>query len=170
MLTLSLGEFQDVRARIAPHIKRTPLLTSRQLNALTGYDVRLKAEMFQRTGSYKLRGPLNKLLDLTEEERSRGVIGTSAGNHAQGLALAAQIYGIRSIVVMATNATPSKVEATKAYGAEVILHGSIWDEANEYALELIRKHGYTYVHPFDDPALIAGQLARRADGVEKRGS
>jgi threonine dehydratase len=68
-----------------------------------------------------------------------------------------RIYGIRSIVVMATNATPSKVEATKAYGAEVILHGSIWDEANDYALELIRKHGYTYVHPFDDPALIAGQ-------------
>jgi len=149
--------FKQARQRVSAHAYHTPLLTSRLLSERTGFEVRLKAEMFQRTGSYKLRGPLNKLLDLTEEERSRGVIGTSAGNHAQGLALAAQIYGIRSIVVMATNATPSKVEATKAYGAEVILHGSIWDEANEYALELIRKHGYTYVHPFDDPALIAGQ-------------
>ena len=119
--------------------------------------MRLKAEMFQRTGSYKLRGPLNKLLDLTQEERDRGVIGTSAGNHAQGLALAAAIYGIRAVVVMAKNATPSKVEATRGYGAEVVLHGSIWDEANEYALELIKQRGYTYVHPFDDPPLIAGQ-------------
>ena len=149
--------FKQARQRVSAHAYHTPLLTSRLLSERTGFEVRLKAEMFQRTGSYKLRGPLNKLLDLSQEERDRGVIGTSAGNHAQGLALAAAIYGIRAVVVMATNATPSKVEATKAYGAEVVLHGSIWDEANEYALELIKQRGYTYVHPFDDHALIAGQ-------------
>jgi len=149
--------FRQARQRVSAHAYHTPMLTSRLLSERTGYEVRLKAEMFQRTGSYKLRGPLNKLLDLSQEERDRGVIGTSAGNHAQGLALAAAIYGIRAVVVMAKNATPSKVEATKAYGAEVVLHGSIWDEANEHALELIKQRGYTYVHPFDDPALIAGQ-------------
>lgn len=149
--------FQQARQRVSVHAYHTPMLTSRLLSERTGFEVRLKAEMFQRTGSYKLRGPLNKLLDLTQEERDRGVIGTSAGNHAQGLALAAAIYGIRAVVVMARNATPSKVEATRAYGAEVVLHGSIWDEANEHALELIKQRGYTYVHPFDDLALIAGQ-------------
>ena len=115
--------------------------------------------MFQRTGSYKLRGPLNKLALLTDEERARGVVCSSAGNHAQGVALAAAIYGIRAVVVMAENATPSKIEATKAYGADVVLHGTIWDEANEKAQELVEHEGLTYVHPFDDPDLIAGQAS-----------
>lgn len=149
--------FQQARSRVSAHAYHTPLLTSRLLSERTGFEVRLKAEMFQRTGSYKIRGPLNKLLDLSEAERARGVICSSAGNHAQGLALAAAIYGIRAVVVMATNATPSKVEATRAYGAEVVLHGLIWDEANERARQLVEERGYTYVHPFDDPALIAGQ-------------
>jgi threonine dehydratase len=115
--------------------------------------------MFQRTGSYKLRGPLNKLALLTDEERARGVVCSSAGNHAQGVALAAAIYGIRAVVVMAENATPSKIEATKSYGADVVLHGTIWDEANEKAQELVEHEGLTYVHPFDDPDLIAGQAS-----------
>ncbi len=119
----------------------------------------LKAEMFQRTGSYKFRGPLNKLALLTDDERARGVVCSSAGNHAQGVALAAALYGIRSVVVMAENATPSKIEATKAYGAEVVLHGTIWDEANEKAQELVEQEGLTYVHPFDDLDLIAGQAS-----------
>ncbi|HEY7234555.1 MAG TPA: threonine ammonia-lyase [Gemmatimonadaceae bacterium] len=156
-LTLTLRDFEQARARIAPHIKRTPLLTSRQLNELTGYDIRLKAEMFQRVGSYKIRGPLNKFAQMPEEEKRRGVICSSAGNHAQGVALAAKIHGIRAVVCMAKNATPAKIAATKAYGAEVVLHGMIWDEANEKAKELVRSEGLTYVHPFDDPQLIAGQ-------------
>ena len=119
--------------------------------------MRLKAEVFQRTGSYKIRGPLNKLMTLTDDERARGVVCSSAGNHAQGVALAAAIYGIRAVVVMAENATPSKIEATRAYGAEVVLHGTIWDEANEKAQELVERDGLTYVHPFDDLDLIAGQ-------------
>jgi threonine dehydratase len=157
MFTLSMGDFQAARARIAQHIKRTPLLTSRQLSELTGLDVRLKAELFQRVGSYKIRGPLNKFALMPEDEKRRGVVCSSAGNHAQGVALAAKIHGIRAVVCMAENATPAKIAATKAYGAEVVLHGTIWDEANEKAKELARTQGLTYVHPFDDEELIAGQ-------------
>jgi threonine dehydratase len=154
---LTLADFQETRARIAEHIKHTPLLTSRQLSEATGYEVRLKAELFQRVGSYKIRGPLNKFALMPEEQKRRGVVCSSAGNHAQGVALAAKIYGIRAVVCMATNATPSKIAATRGYGAEVVLHGSIWDEANEKAKELVRTEGLTYVHPFDDEQLIAGQ-------------
>lgn len=157
MFSLDLDDFREVRARIAQHIKHTPLLTSRQLSERTGFDVRLKAECFQRVGSYKIRGPLNKFALMPEEQKRRGVVCSSAGNHAQGVALAAQIHGIRAVVCMATNATPSKIAATRGYGAEVVLHGSIWDEANEKAKELVRDEGLTYVHPFDDEQLIAGQ-------------
>jgi threonine dehydratase len=154
---IGIDAFEQARKRVSAHAYHTPLLTSRLLSEQTGFNVRLKAEMFQRTGSYKIRGPLNKLPQLSEDEKSRGVICSSAGNHAQGVALAAAIYGIRSIVVMASNATPSKVAATKAYGAEVVQHGQIWDEANAKMLEMAREGGYTIVHPFDDLQLITGQ-------------
>ena len=157
MLTLTLRDFEDARARIDAHIKRTPLLASRQLSELTGYDVRLKAENFQTVGSYKIRGPLNKFAQMSDEQKRRGVVCSSAGNHAQGVALAARIYGIRAVICMATNATPAKIAATRAYGGEVVLHGTIWDEANEKAKELVRDEGLTYVHPFDDEHIIAGQ-------------
>ena len=158
-MTLPLGPevFAAAYARVAAHVHHTPLVSSTTLGELTGFEVRLKAELFQRTGSYKIRGPLNKLTLLTAEERRRGVVCSSAGNHAQGVALAARIHGIHAVVVMAENATPSKVAATRAYGAEVVLHGTIWDEANEKAKELVRERGLTYVHPFDDLQLIAGQ-------------
>jgi threonine dehydratase len=157
--TLPLGRevFETAYTKVAPHINQTPLLTSRMLSERTGFDVRLKAEMFQRTGSYKIRGPLNKFTYLTDDERRRGVVCSSAGNHAQGVALAARIHGIKAVVVMAENATRSKVEATRGYGAEVVLHGTIWDEANEKAKQLVADRGLTYVHPFDDLQLIAGQ-------------
>jgi threonine dehydratase len=150
-------EFEAADAVIRPHIHHTPLLGSRMLSEASGFDAYLKAEIFQRTGSYKIRGPLNKFTHLTEEERRRGVVCSSAGNHAQGVALAARIHGIRAVVCMAENATPSKIAATRAYGAEVVLHGTIWDEANEKAKELVREQGLTYVHPFDDMQLITGQ-------------
>lgn len=156
-IPLAPSVFAQARRRVAAHAYHTPLLTSRLLSEQSGFEVRLKAEMFQRTGSYKIRGPLNKFAELTADERQRGVICSSAGNHAQGVALAAAIYGIRAVVVMATNATPSKIDATKAYGAEVVLHGTIWDEANERAKELVAERGLTYIHPFDDLDLIAGQ-------------
>jgi threonine dehydratase len=157
MLTLTVKDFEETRARIARHIKHTPLLTSRQLSERTGFDVRLKAECFQRVGSYKIRGPLNKFALMSEDQKRCGVVCSSAGNHAQGVALAARIHGIRAVVCMAENATPAKIAATKGYGAEVVLHGMIWDEANEKAKELVRDQGLTYVHPFDDAQLIAGQ-------------
>jgi len=156
-LTLTADDFREVRSRIGAHIHRTPLLTSRILSERTGLDVRLKAELFQKTGSYKIRGPLNRFDLLSDEEKGRGVICSSAGNHAQGVALAARLHGIRAVVVMAANATPSKIEATRGYGAEVVLHGTIWDEANEKALELVEERGLTYIHPFDHADLIAGQ-------------
>ena len=156
-LTLSWEDFVRARENVAPHVYHTPLLTSRSLSEATGFDVRLKAEVFQKGGAYKVRGPMNKIALLSEEERARGVICSSAGNHSQGVALAARHYGVRAVVVMAENATPSKIAATEGYGATVILHGSIWDEANEKALELVAKEGLIYIHPFDDPDLIAGQ-------------
>lgn len=156
-LTPSITDFEIVRARIAAHIKHTPLLTSRQLSEATGYDVRTKAEMFQRVGSYKIRGPLNKFAQMSAEEKARGVVCSSAGNHAQGVALAARLHGMRAVICMAENATPAKIAATRAYGGEVVLHGTIWDEANEKAKELVRSEGLIYVHPFDDAQLIMGQ-------------
>jgi threonine dehydratase len=157
---VSVASIPDARAAlpfVAPHVHRTPLLTSRILSEATGFEVRLKAEMFQRTGSYKIRGPLYKLTRLSPDERERGVVCSSAGNHAQGVALAASMMGVRAVVVMAENATPSKVAATKGYGGEVVQHGTIWDEADQKARELVESEGLTYVHPFDDPDLIAGQ-------------
>ena len=155
--TLTTRAFEEARARMGAQVYHTPLLTSRILSERTGFDVRLKAELFQRTGSYKIRGPLNKFTFLSDDEKRRGVICSSAGNHAQGVALAAKIHGIHAVVCMAANATPSKIEATRGYGAEVVLHGSIWDEANEKAKQLVAEKGYTYIHPFDDLQLIQGQ-------------
>ena len=156
-IPVSIDEFEEARRRVSLHAYHTPLLTSRLLSERTGFEVRLKAEMFQRTGSYKFRGPLNKFSRLTEDQKRIGVVCSSAGNHAQGVALAAAVHRIKAIVVMAENATPSKIDATRAYGAEVVLHGTIWDEANEKAKQLVEERGLTYIHPFDDLELIAGQ-------------
>jgi len=157
MLPFPRSAFEEARARMGDAVYHTPLLTSRLLSERTGFDVRVKAEMFQRGGSYKIRGPMNKFAQLTDEQKRRGVICSSAGNHAQGVALAAARYGIKAVVCMAENATPSKIAATRAYGAEVVLHGTIWDEANEKARQLVEERGYTYIHPFDDEQLILGQ-------------
>jgi threonine dehydratase len=154
---LTRADFEAARRIVAPHIHKTPMLTSRILSERTGFDVRLKAEIFQKTGSYKIRGPLNKFTHLSDEQKRRGVVCSSAGNHAQGVALAAKLNGVHAVVCMAENATPSKIAATRGYGAEVVLHGTIWDEANEKAKQLVEERGLTYIHPFDDPQLVAGQ-------------
>ena len=156
-ISIGINDFEEARRRVALHAYHTPLLTSRLLSEHTGFEIRLKAEMFQRGGSYKIRGPLNKFPQLSDEQKRRGVICSSAGNHAQGVALAARAYGVRAVVVMAENATPSKVAATKAYGAEVVQHGTIWDEANDKMKQLAAESGMTIVHPFDDLQLITGQ-------------
>ena len=154
---LPASAFADAARAVAAGAHHTPLLTSRLLSEATGFDVRLKAELLQRTGSYKVRGPLNKLRHLSDEQLRRGVICSSAGNHAQGVALAARTYGVAATVVMASNATPSKIRATEGYGARVVLEGNIWDEADRYARELVEREGLTYIHPFDDIDLILGQ-------------
>ncbi len=118
-MPVSLAEFEEAASHVSRHAYHTPLLTSRLLSERTGFDIRLKAEMFQKGGSYKVRGPLNKFRHLSAEQRRRGVICSSAGNHAQGVAIAAAVYKMKAVVVMASNATQSKVDATRAYGAEV---------------------------------------------------
>ena len=123
----------------------------------TGNNVYLKPENLQTTGSFKLRGAYNKIAKLTEDEKKRGVIASSAGNHAQGVALAAQRLGIKAVIVMPKHTPLIKVEATKKYGAEVILHGEVYDEAYAKAKELQEKEGYIFIHPFNDEDVIEGQ-------------
>lgn len=153
---VSLAEIQAARTAVAPRIHRTPLLSSRALGQRTGTTCYIKAEMLQKTGSFKVRGAFNKLRQLTPEERARGLVAVSAGNHAQALAYAASAEGIACTVVMPNHAQRSKVAASQGYGAEVVLHGSVF-EAFEKCDELRRERDLTFVHPYDDPAIIAGQ-------------
>jgi threonine dehydratase len=155
--TISLDAVLAARETIAGRLHRTPTFTSATLSELTGADVRLKAELFQRTGSFKPRGVLNKLAALTAEERARGVIGISAGNHAQALAYGAREAGLSVLVVMWADANPAKIAAAQAYGTEVDLVAPGPAEAFDRLDELIADTGRTLVHPFDDPLVIAGQ-------------
>ncbi|MBI2170953.1 MAG: threonine ammonia-lyase [Chloroflexi bacterium] len=141
-------------ARVAHH---TPLLTTRQLSALAGCQVLLKAECLQRTGSFKIRGALNKVASLSPEERGRGIVAASAGNHAQGVALAAQLHGIPCTIVMPVGASLAKAQATRGYGATVVFYGESFDQAVDRAHELAQERGFTFVHAFDDPVVVAGQ-------------
>jgi len=157
MAFLSLKDFRAAHEHIAPHVHRTPVLQSETLSKLTGNDVYLKAELFQKAGSYKVRGPLNVLAHMSDAEKRRGLICASAGNHAQGVARAARIHGIPAVVVMSRVAKQAKIRATQGYGAEVILYGEVWDDAYKRSLEIMEERSLTYVHPFDDPRLVAGQ-------------
>lgn len=157
MQYLTKSDFDVARKNAAPYIHRTPVFGSATLSEITGADVYLKAEMLQKAGSYKVRGPLNVLAHMSKEERERGLICASAGNHAQGVARAAREYGVPATVVMAHGAPEAKIQATRSYGAEVILHGKVWDDAYHYSLELQKERNLTYIHPFDDPLLVAGQ-------------
>ncbi|MDT9597819.1 threonine ammonia-lyase [Sphingosinicella rhizophila] len=157
MAFLTLRDFQAARKHIEPHVHRTPTIGSETLSRMTGFDVVLKAELLQKAGSYKVRGPLNVLANMSEEAKARGLITSSAGNHAQGVARAARIHGVPAVVVMSKAAKPAKIEATRDYGAEVVIHGEVWDDAYARSLEIMKERNLTYVHPFDDPQLIAGQ-------------
>ncbi|RYD51662.1 MAG: threonine ammonia-lyase [Sphingomonadales bacterium] len=151
---------QDIRAahaRIADAIVRTPTLVSKTLSDLTGATVYLKFENLQFTAAYKERGALNTLLQLDEEARSKGVIAASAGNHAQGLAYHATRLGIPSTIVMPRNTPTIKITQTEGHGATVILEGETFDAAYAHSRKLEAEHGYTFVHPFDDARIIAGQ-------------
>ena len=133
------------------------MIFSDYFSQMTGNKVYFKPENMQRTGAYKLRGAYYKISTLTEEERAKGLITASAGNHAQGVAYAAKAYGAKAVIVMPTTTPLIKVERTKSYGAEVVLYGDVYDDACAHAYELAEEHGYTFIHPFDDPAVATGQ-------------
>jgi threonine dehydratase len=154
---LTLDDVQRARERIGDRLHRTPLLRSATLSDQIGADVRFKAELFQRTGSFKPRGVLNKLATLSDEEKARGLISISAGNHAQALAYAAGVEGLDALVVMWTDASPMKIAAARGYGATVDTEAPDKDAAFERLHELIEQTGRTLVHPFDDPLVMAGQ-------------
>ena len=154
---LTLEKFEEASEIVKKVTLETKLIYSDYLSKQTGAKVYLKPENMQFTGAYKLRGAYYKSSTLSEEERARGVITASAGNHAQGVAYAAKCYGMKATIVMPTTTPLIKVNRTKSFGAEVILHGDVYDEACAKAYELAQEHGYTFIHPFDDLAVATGQ-------------
>ncbi|AGB37634.1 threonine ammonia-lyase [Natronococcus occultus] len=155
---ISRDDVEAARDRIGDVVHRTPLDTSRTFAELSGAaSVGLKLENVQRTGSFKIRGAYNRMAQLSEREREAGVIASSAGNHAQGVALAGDLLGIETTIVVPEVTPAAKIEATRGYGAEVIVEGEIYERSYEYALERAEETGKTFVHPFDDEAIIAGQ-------------
>ena len=154
---LTLEKFEEASEIVKQVTSETKLVYSDYLSAQTGNRVYLKPENMQLTGAYKLRGAYYKMSVLTEEERSKGVITASAGNHAQGVAYAAKCFGVKATIVMPTTTPLIKVNRTKNYGAEVVLSGDVYDEACAKAYELAEEKGYTFIHPFDDLAVATGQ-------------
>lgn len=154
---LTLEKFEEASEIVKQVTLETKLVYSDYFSQQTGNKVYLKPENMQLTGAYKLRGAYYKISTLTDEERSKGLITASAGNHAQGVAYAAKAYGCKATIVMPTTTPLIKVNRTKSYGAEVVLYGDVYDEACAYAYELAEKNGYTFIHPFDDLAVATGQ-------------
>ena len=154
---LTLEKFEEAYNIVQKVVLPTNLIYSEYLSNQTGNKVYLKPENLQRTGAYKIRGAYYKISTLSEEERDKGLITASAGNHAQGVAYAAKAYGVKATIVMPTTTPLIKVNRTKSYGAEVILYGDVYDESCGYALELAEDKGYTFIHPFDDLDVATGQ-------------
>jgi threonine dehydratase len=169
---VTLDDIRQARERIADAVDVTPCIEPYALSELCGADLRLKLETLQRTGSFKARGAVNTLRSLSAEERARGVIASSAGNHAQGVAYAASITGARALIVMPKTTPLIKVERTRTLGAEVVLHGDGFDDAYDHARELQQERGLTFIHAFDDDRVIAGQgtigleLVEQVPGLE----
>ena len=154
---LTLEAFEEASECVKRVTQETKLIYSEYLSAQTGNKVYLKPENMQVTGAYKIRGAFYKISTLSEEDRQKGLITASAGNHAQGVAYAAKAFGCKAVIVMPATTPLIKVNRTKSYGAEVVLHGGVYDEACEYAYKLAEENGYTFIHPFDDPAVATGQ-------------
>ena len=154
---LTLKAFEEAVEVVKKVAIETELIYSCFLSDQTGNKVYLKPENLQITGAYKLRGAYYKISTLTDEERAKGLVTASAGNHAQGVAYAAKAYGCKAVIVMPTTTPLMKVDRTKSYGAEVVLHGDVYDESAAYAAKLAEEKGYTFIHPFDDPAVATGQ-------------
>ncbi|SDF00801.1 threonine ammonia-lyase [Sporolituus thermophilus] len=156
-IAVTLNDVKQAQEALAGLVHRTPLDYSHTFSAMAGCDVYLKLENLQKTGSFKIRGAYNKIHSLTEAEKRRGVIAASAGNHAQGVAFAARLAGIRATIVMPEVAPLAKIMATRGYGAEVLLAGAVYDEAFQKAKQVQAEKGQTFIHAFNDPAVIAGQ-------------
>lgn len=157
MESLTLESFEQASEIVKKVTLPTKLVYSEYLSKETGGKIYLKPENMQYTGAYKVRGSYYKISRMSEEERERGLITASAGNHAQGVAYAAKAFGVKAVIVMPTTTPLIKVERTKSYGAEVVLYGNVYDEACEHAYKLAEENGYTFIHPFDDPAVATGQ-------------
>lgn len=156
-MTVTIGDIMEARELLRGIVHKTPVISDDTLSRELGANVFFKAECLQKSGSFKARGGYNKIARLTDDEKKRGVIAASAGNHAQGVALAAKLIGIKATIVVPEFAPLTKINATKKLGAEVILYGSSFDEAVAHSRELQKQHGYIYVHAFDDDRVIAGQ-------------
>ena len=154
---LTLEKFEEAAERVKEVTSDTRLVYSEYYSNETGNKVYFKPENMQYTGAFKVRGAYYKISTLSDEERSKGLITASAGNHAQGVAYAAKIYGVKATIVMPTSTPIIKINRTKSYGADVVLYGDVYDEACEYALKLADEHGYTFIHPFDDLDVATGQ-------------
>ena len=154
---MTLDKFEEASERVKEVILPTNLIYSEYYSAQTGAKVYFKPENMQYTGAYKVRGAYYKISTLSEEEREKGLITASAGNHAQGVAYAAKLFGVKAVIVMPTTTPLIKVNRTKSYGAEVVLHGDVYDDACAHAMKLAEENGYTFVHPFDDEVVATGQ-------------
>ena len=157
MTKVTLEDVKKAQDTIKDIVKKTDILESTKLSSMTGANVYYKCENLQKTGSFKVRGACNKIANLTNEEKANGVIASSAGNHAQGVALGAKMNGIEATIVMPQTAPLAKVTATKSYGANVVLEGLVYDDAYAKALEIQKETGATFLHPFNDEYVIAGQ-------------
>ena len=157
MKELTLEKFEEAAEIVKNVTLETKLVYSEYFSGQSGNKVYMKPENMQYTGAYKVRGAYYKISTLTEEERSKGLITASAGNHAQGVAYAAKLYGVKATIVMPVSTPLMKVNRTKSYGAEVVLYGNVYDEACAYAYQLAEEKGYTFIHPFNDLTVAAGQ-------------
>ncbi len=166
---MHIPTFQDVlhaRRQIRPYLKRTPIYSYPTINALIGTEVFIKQENYQPVGAFKVRGGINLVSQLSPEEREKGVIAASTGNHGQSVAYAAQLFGVKAIIVVPENANPGKVAAMQGMGAEVVFHGANYDQSKLHCETVAREHGYRYIHSGNEPLLIAGVATEALEMLE----
>src|SRR5260370_2237826 len=166
MSLLTFEHAKAARERQLPYVRHTPLERSDDLSAMTGREVYLKLENLQRTGAFKIRGAISRMLTIDPDDRRRGVVTASAGNHGQGVALAAKLLGAPATVVLPVGAPLAKIAAIQRHGAEVVLEGASYDSAHTYALQLAAERGQAYIHAFADPRVMAGQGAVALEALE----
>src|SRR6266567_3688240 len=166
---MHIPTFQDVlhaQRQIRPYLKRTPIYSYPTINALIGTEVFIKQENYQPVGAFKVRGGINLVSQLSPEEREKGVIAASTGNHGQSVAYAAQLFGVKAIIVVPENANPGKVAAMQGMGAEVVFHGANYDQSKLHCETVAREHGYRYIHSGNEPLLIAGVATEALEMLE----